>query len=258
MDIRGWLKSIVSNAIANPTSFRAFIRALGGQWFTAMSGPLSVPFAFLALLVGSTGLKIVFGVLAITCAVFASYWVWRTERQRGNELAERLAPKLRFVFGEGSPFEMQSETIEPVSRWQRFRVGVRNDSGATLDHVGVDVVEIQPKHLERIIQLPLPLLPMHDLPDPLDPGQSRMFDVVHRGYYPEVPHPSFQGNGDAIELCHAVEHLGPLRVPLQNLELTLQAHGADVPPRLQRVAVVAAGRHGPLSLSLMPSSRREE
>lgn len=91
-----------------PTDFKAFIHALGGRWFTAMSGPLSVPFAFLALFLGNTGLKVLFGVLAVTCAVFSSYWVWRQERQRANssakrveQLEERMTPRLIFVLRDG-------------------------------------------------------------------------------------------------------------------------------------------------------------
>jgi hypothetical protein len=45
-----------------------------------MSGPLSVPFAALALLVSSRSQKILFGCLAAVCAIFASYRVWRKER----------------------------------------------------------------------------------------------------------------------------------------------------------------------------------
>lgn len=188
-------------------------------------------------------------VLVLVYAVGKRVIEIEDDRQR---LAERFAPKLQFVFGQGPPFEMRSETIEPVIRWQRFRIGVSNESSVTIDHPGVDLVAIHPKHLEELIQLPLPLLPMHGLQAPLDPGPPRIFDVVHRGYYPQVPHPSFQGNGDAIEICHAVEHLGSLRVPLQDLELTLEAHGANVPSRRQKVAVAVSGRHDPLSFSLLP------
>lgn len=47
-----------------------------------MSGPLSVPFTFLALFVPSTWLKLLFATLAALCAVSSSYLVWKTERKR--------------------------------------------------------------------------------------------------------------------------------------------------------------------------------
>jgi hypothetical protein len=59
-----------------------------------MSGPLSVPFAALALWVSSSSQKILFGCLAAVCAVFASYRVWRVERVANanaiNQQSERI------------------------------------------------------------------------------------------------------------------------------------------------------------------------
>jgi hypothetical protein len=62
------------------TSFWSFLRAFGGRWFTAMSGPASVPFVVASLFVDPPILKVLFGVIALVCACFSSYWVWRTER----------------------------------------------------------------------------------------------------------------------------------------------------------------------------------
>ena len=50
-----------------------------------MSGPLSVPFAGLALWVSGHFQKTLWGCLAAVCAVFASYRVWRRERQTAAE-----------------------------------------------------------------------------------------------------------------------------------------------------------------------------
>jgi hypothetical protein len=86
------------------TSVWAFLRAFGGRWFVAMSGPLTVPFTAAAVFVDNAWLKLLFGLSAATCATFTSYWLWRAERQRAialtsraNELEERLEPRLVFV-----------------------------------------------------------------------------------------------------------------------------------------------------------------
>ena len=62
-------------------SFINFVRAVFARWFTAMSGPLSVPLAIAALYVTNDLAKALLGITAIVCVVFASYWTWRLERQ---------------------------------------------------------------------------------------------------------------------------------------------------------------------------------
>jgi hypothetical protein len=82
----------------------AYLRAFVSRWSVAMSGPLAVPFTAIALYVDSTRAKTLFGLLAVTCALVASFTVWRRERQRVidldgqvKDLNARLAPRLKFV-----------------------------------------------------------------------------------------------------------------------------------------------------------------
>src|SRR5690349_5925072 len=63
------------------TRFRIYLKAFFGDTLTGMSGPLSVPFALAALFVSSHGQKVLYGCLAALCALFASYRVWRNERE---------------------------------------------------------------------------------------------------------------------------------------------------------------------------------
>ncbi|HXZ26515.1 MAG TPA: hypothetical protein VEG08_00795, partial [Terriglobales bacterium] len=73
----------------------AFLRGLMGRWFTAMSGPLTVPFAALALFVSSTRYRVLYGCLAVVCGLVAAYGTWRDERRKKVALVtvaeERLA-----------------------------------------------------------------------------------------------------------------------------------------------------------------------
>ncbi len=123
------------------TSFWAFLRAFGVRWFVFMSGPLAVPFTFAALFVDSTWLKTLFALLAITCAAFACYWVWRHERQRKlalfegvEQLEERLKPKLVFVMQECCR-----------RHWSLGVVGVANPNPVTVEdaRVYVSIPELQ-------------------------------------------------------------------------------------------------------------------
>jgi len=64
--------------------FTTYLEAFFSDLLTGMSGPLSVPFAALALWVSSRTQKILWGGLAALCALFASYLVWRKERINGS------------------------------------------------------------------------------------------------------------------------------------------------------------------------------
>jgi hypothetical protein len=72
------------------TGFRDFVQAFGGRWFVAMSGPLSVPLGFIAYLVQNDAAKILLLVTAISCVIYSSYRVWKTERENANFAHEAL------------------------------------------------------------------------------------------------------------------------------------------------------------------------
>jgi hypothetical protein len=85
-------------------NFSNFVRAFGSRWFTAMSGPLSVPLAVAAVFVPNDIAKLLLALTAIACAIFASYWVWRRERQQAIVSEQQLAPKIVLHFEEAEPF----------------------------------------------------------------------------------------------------------------------------------------------------------
>jgi hypothetical protein len=106
-----------------------------------MSGPLTVPFAFLALFVEQKYLKALFGVLAILCAGFSSYWIWKREREERSALEERLEPKLELIFGEGAPFVdtiRETHSGSKLNSFQVFRVGVKNLNSADIWGVQIE------------------------------------------------------------------------------------------------------------------------
>src|ERR1700731_3348466 len=59
----------------------SYIRAFGVRWFVTMSGPLSVPLAVIAYFVQNDAAKIILFTTALLCGIFASYWVWKVERE---------------------------------------------------------------------------------------------------------------------------------------------------------------------------------
>ncbi|SRR5258708_27569707 len=84
--------------MAEEATFRNYLRAFFRHWFTAMSGPLSVPLVIAAYFVSNALLRLGLAATAIVCFGFSSYWIWRTERQRVVHLSEKLRPKLLCSF----------------------------------------------------------------------------------------------------------------------------------------------------------------
>jgi hypothetical protein len=69
-------------------SFWDFLRAFGDDWLASMSGPASVPFAIAAVFVsGWARPSLLF--LAATCIVFASFRVWKKQREEIVRLRAR-------------------------------------------------------------------------------------------------------------------------------------------------------------------------
>jgi hypothetical protein len=102
----------------NRPSFANFLRAFTVRWFVTMSGPLSVPLVVLAFWVESKTAKIGLGVTAIIWAIFASYWVWRVERQRAVELEAGL----RDLMLSRAVLEVRLEQCEPYLKRHENRI----------------------------------------------------------------------------------------------------------------------------------------
>jgi hypothetical protein len=67
----------------------AYLRSFFSHWITGMCGPLSVPFAAIALwVVTSHSLKILWGFLAISSFLLASFLVWRKDIKAVSEEAQ--------------------------------------------------------------------------------------------------------------------------------------------------------------------------
>jgi hypothetical protein len=72
-------------------TLRAYLRAFFGDWFARMSGPISVPFAAIAVWVSAGYAKILWGCLGAVCFFTASYRVWREERRTKQVMVQKLS-----------------------------------------------------------------------------------------------------------------------------------------------------------------------
>jgi len=122
-----------ATAEASP-SIRSFIGGLRAHWLDAMSGAASVPFAFAAAYTPNKYTQIIFAVMAISLAWFASYRVWKAERQKLIELqakyqalVDEYPHSIRLEnLNTEEDRKLDAQTQKPVERVARFVLLWRN------------------------------------------------------------------------------------------------------------------------------------
>lgn len=72
------------------SDIKAFLAAIAARWFTLMSGALSVPATFAAVLASTNTAKVAYGFTALICLFIASYWPWREERKKAISIQTKL------------------------------------------------------------------------------------------------------------------------------------------------------------------------
>ncbi len=124
------------------TSFRTYLRAFGGDWFTRMSGPATVPFVILAIYFPNAPLKVLFTVLAVGCGVSSSYCVWRRERLHSQvgraNLVTYAEGQSRFYVLVGNP-----QTPEVLGIYLEVRLAIENkgDRSSIIRKFGIAIDE---------------------------------------------------------------------------------------------------------------------
>lgn len=146
--IRGTFDKIphpMATTVPQPTLAK-YLRALWSDWLTRMCGALSVPFAAVAVMLRGPS-RILWGVLAVAAFVFASYRVWREERnirlketgdlkaqivnlQRkpyDEELGRQASDLIAQLSGEGRILLRHLLEREPIEVGRRFRDEIMQD-----------------------------------------------------------------------------------------------------------------------------------
>ena len=62
-------------------TIRKFLLTIAGDWGSLVSGILSVPFTYLAVVAASDRTKIIYALLALSGILIATYRVWAKERR---------------------------------------------------------------------------------------------------------------------------------------------------------------------------------
>lgn len=129
--------------MAQPPTLKSFLNSFRDQWFTLMSGGLTVPLTALSILAPQTPLKGLFALLAIACGLYSSYRVWSHERRTRN-VAEKRVQELEFApdrpklsFRSWGQVRLESLEFLPTEAKVslRFQRGfyLANDGGVALD-----------------------------------------------------------------------------------------------------------------------------
>ena len=163
------------------------------------------------------------------------------DRETIAALRDDQTRKLEILFDTTRP-PFEQETRFPIAdsksfiAERRFRVGIRNASGVTIDDIRVEI------DMEEIAFRPVPLHLMHDNPSEgqpyqqtfdLNPGEVKHIDVLAR----------YEGKirkSNEIILMYAVTGI-PNLIPPTRHELIIAAYGRDT-PRCERVFVVDVGQ----------------
>jgi hypothetical protein len=108
----------------------SFILAFRRQWFAAMSGGVSVPFAIVAVLLENAWAQSISAALAVTAVLFSSYRIWKVEREKVLVLEEHARPKLKCSYSMSDPGCYRGNvTLHDGMRcdWHRLKVEANSD-----------------------------------------------------------------------------------------------------------------------------------
>jgi hypothetical protein len=152
-----------------------------------MSGPLSVPLAIAAYFVPNEGAKIILGITAFACAVFAAFRLWQRERSARVTAEERLGiNRIEFLFDDSHTYVREMRTLHG-SRGERYFVGLRNSGTSTLEGVTLrgregwfvaNTIEVAHRRRDRPSERnPLVVTPSH-----LDPGATELVELFGLDY----------------------------------------------------------------------------
>lgn len=110
--------------------FRDYLLSFRAQWFTLMTGALTIPLTVLAFYLDSVLQRIVFAVFAVLCAGIATYRTWAVERSevlRLQALVVSAAPRIILGFEPDRGYNAFAN--DPSFRHEPFFL--RNDGGDT-------------------------------------------------------------------------------------------------------------------------------
>ncbi len=127
------------------TRLLTYLSTFFTDWLTGMSGPLSVPFAALAVWSSQRGQKILWGCLAVVAAIFGSYRVWRKERVTAYNHASQLQARIA---------ELQRTIAAHEERRSQLQITVGNGSFYILTpQAGVSHGDFNGGHLQFLFMI---------------------------------------------------------------------------------------------------------
>jgi hypothetical protein len=130
------------SSVNSDATVKNFLKLFTSRWSKAMSGPLSVPFTIAAFAVNNIYGKVLCALLAIVCAVFSSYWIWKREREAvlGAQMRidDLLTPKIRIEHNatkDIGPSQVTLAAISASTTITQCRVRLINESAISIPGV---------------------------------------------------------------------------------------------------------------------------
>src|SRR5439155_7782740 len=132
-----------------------YLRAFFADWLTGMSGPLSVPFAALAVWSEQRQQKIIWGCLAVFAAMFGSYRVWRKERILAYEQVLLLKSRLAVPSRDSGAYADKQEVLQLLRKRKWIAPSGRPMTGAGFPMVYKKELTDNSQALKRMGELQL-------------------------------------------------------------------------------------------------------
>jgi hypothetical protein len=169
-------------AMPRQANIKEFISSFSTDRASFMTGPLSIVFAIAALYVNQGWQKVCFVILAIACALFASYSVWKKERAELVIAEERIKPKIRIEYLPGYDAYLGHDKVTTeghvVIQEQRAIISLRNIGLTSVRNVevyccGLDTIRTNANPYNIVYT-------QGELPRKLDPGVPLWVGIVRQ------------------------------------------------------------------------------
>jgi len=130
------------------SSFANFCKAFTAEWFTLMSGGISVPLVIAAVYFTNPPLKIGLGLTAIVCFVSASFHIWKVEREA----------RIRAEAARGHLSISYPQCFRDSYGNDRWRVSIQNDGSIVVANVQIKLMDVTPPPRSPLWHRDLPRL----------------------------------------------------------------------------------------------------
>lgn len=218
------------------TGISDFVKAICSDWFSRMSGPISVPAAIVALWVDNDTAKILLGGTAFICLWITAYFVWKREREK-NDSIKNPGSSVEFI------------KLIPARGGSGYDLEIKNPGFENIENciVKIESIDVLSGSAVSLSMFPIVLVPKSQLGHPtqgsfnLLAGERCILSFVYR-----APMPSGWIGLDYLQNTKAFPTIFQ---GIEKCEMKLAAYGAKQPSNI--TAVVDRGEGKEIKAALL-------